>query len=67
MMYTIRDVSEKTKDDLNRFADEHNLTIAEALGQLVEFGLAHYEQNRKNPKKYMTTQQAAKSLPEWRP
>ena len=65
MMYTIRDVSEKTKEDLNRYASEHNLTIAEALGQLVDFGLAYHEQNRKNPKKRMIVQEAIQDLPEW--
>ncbi len=43
MMYTIRNASEKTKESLNRFADEHGLTVAEALTQLVELGMEKYE------------------------
>lgn len=65
MMYTIRNASEKTKEDLNRFAEEHSLTIAEALAQLVELGIEKYEQERKNPKKWKGAQDAVRSLPEW--
>lgn len=65
MMYTIRNVSQKTKDDLNRYADEHNLTIAEALHQLVDFGMEYYEQHKKNPKKYSDVNDAMKKLPKW--
>ena len=65
MVYTIRNVSEKTKETLNKYAEEHNLTIAEALQQLIDFGLEHYEQHKKNPKKYLNTQEALASLPEW--
>ncbi len=65
MMYTIRNASEKTKEELNRFADEHGLTVAEALTQLVELGMEKYEQDRKNPKKYLGAMDAMKALPEW--
>ena len=65
MTYTIRNVGEKTKEDLARYAEEHNLTVGEALQQLVDFGLAYHEQNRKNPKKYLTAQDAIRRLPEW--
>jgi len=65
MMYTIRNVSRKTKDDLNRYAEQHGLTIAEALQQLVEFGMEYYEQHRKNPKKYADARGAMMGLPEW--
>ncbi len=64
-MYTIRNASGKTKEDLNRFADEHGLTVAEALAQLVELGMEKYEQDRKNPKKYLSAMDAMKRLPEW--
>ncbi|MFN7990760.1 MAG: hypothetical protein U0R44_01240 [Candidatus Micrarchaeia archaeon] len=65
MTYTIRNVTEATKERLNRFADEHNLTIAEALHQLVESGAEYHEQTRKNPKRYKNAQEAMKDLPEW--
>jgi hypothetical protein len=65
MMYTIRNASEKAKEGLNRFAAEHGLTVAEALGQLVELGLERYEQNRRNPKRYSGIRDALKDLPEW--
>jgi hypothetical protein len=64
-MYTIRNVSENTKEALNKHAEEHNLTVGEALQQLVEYGLEFYAQNRKSPKKYLTAQDAMKNLPEW--
>lgn len=65
MMYTIRNVSEKTKETLNRFADEHGLTVAEALQQLTELGLERYEQERRNPRKYMDAREALRDLPKW--
>jgi hypothetical protein len=64
-MYTIRNASGRTKEMLNRFADEHNLTIAEALGQLVELGLERYEQQRRSGKKFSSTQEAMGRLPPW--
>ncbi|MEW6035638.1 MAG: hypothetical protein AB1529_03425 [Candidatus Micrarchaeota archaeon] len=65
MMYTIRNAGRRTKEMLNRFADEHNLTIAEALDQLVELGLERYEQQRKSGKKFSSTQEAMNCLPPW--
>ena len=65
MTYTIRNVGEKTKEDIVRYAEAHGINVGEALQQLVDFGLQYYEQNRKNPKKYLTAQDAMRNLPEW--
>jgi hypothetical protein len=65
MVYTIRNVSEKTKETLAKYAEAHNITVGEALQQLVEFGTEFYTQNKKNPKKYLTAQDSMRTLPEW--
>lgn len=65
MTYTIRNVGEKTKETLARYAEEHRITVGEALQQLVEFGIEFYERNRKNPKKYLNAQDSMRGLPEW--
>ena len=65
MMYTIRNASEKTKETLNKFAQENNLTIAQALTLLLELGFEAYEQQKKGEKKYKNTLEAIKNLPEW--
>ncbi len=64
-MYTIRNLSEKTKMHISDYAKEHNLTIAESIQQLVEFGLEYLEQHKKNPKKYLNTLAASEKLPKW--
>ena len=65
MVYTIRNVDEKTKEIIGRFADEHRITVAEALQQLIELGLENYEKRKKNPKKYLNTAEAVKDMPGW--
>ncbi|MEW6748872.1 MAG: hypothetical protein AB1295_04160 [Candidatus Micrarchaeota archaeon] len=65
MMYTIRNVSPRTKELLNRYAEEHNLTMAEALGQLVDYGVEYHMQNKRNPKRYADVKGAMAGLPEW--
>jgi hypothetical protein len=65
MMYTIRNVSTRTKERLNRYAEDHSITIAEALGQLVEYGSEYYEQHRKSPKKFRDLKSAMKEMPSW--
>jgi hypothetical protein len=65
MVYTIRNVGQKTKESLAKYAEEHGITVGEALQQLIEFGIEFYEQNRKNPKKYLTAQDSMRNLPEW--
>lgn len=65
MVYTIRNVSPKTKETLNRYAEEHNITIGEALQQLIDFGMEYYIQHRKNPKRYADVKGAMMGLPEW--
>ncbi len=64
-MYTIRNLSQNTKKAITDHAKEYDLTIAEALQQLVELGLEYLEQQKKNPKKYLNTEAAIKSMPKW--
>lgn len=64
-MYTVRNVSEKTRQTIDAYAKEYDLTIAQALQQLVEFGLEYAEQHKKNPKKYLNSGEAIKQLPQW--
>lgn len=65
MTYTIRKVSEETKNRISQFALEHNLTIGESIGQLVEFGWTYYEQHKKDGKKYQNTLAALHKIPTW--
>ncbi|HSB47128.1 MAG TPA: hypothetical protein VLD37_03875 [Candidatus Bilamarchaeum sp.] len=65
MAYTIRNVGEKTKETLAKYASDHGITVGEALTQLVDFGIEYYEQNKSSPKKYLTLQDAMRALPEW--
>jgi len=65
MTYTIRNVDEKTREALSRYAGEHNITVGEAMGQLIEFGLEYYQQSRKIQKKYPGAHEALENLPKW--
>lgn len=65
MMYTIRNASEKTKSILNKFAQENDLTIAQALTMLLELGFEAYEQQKKGEKRYKNTIDAMQKLPQW--
>ena len=67
MMYTIRNLAERTKTRINSFADEHNLTVAEAIEQLTEFGLEYFEQQRKNPKRFRNLSEALAEYPGGQP
>ena len=62
-MYTVRNVSEKTRKLIDDYAKEYDLTIAQALQQLVEYGTEYAEQHRKNSKKYLNSQEALKQIP----
>ena len=64
-MYTIRNLSLYTRKAILDHSKEYDLTIAESLQQLVEFGLEHLEQQKKNPKKFLNTEDAIKKMPEW--
>ena len=64
-IYTVRNVSEKARKTIDQYAREYDITIANALEQLVEFGIEYEEQHRKSPKKYITSKDAMKTLPEW--
>ena len=65
MTYTIRNVDEKTKRVLSRYAGEHGITVGEAMQQLIESGLEYYQQNRKITKKYSGARDALESMPKW--
>ena len=65
MMYTIRDPPEKAKEILLQYANEHKITIGQALLQLLEFGFEYYQLQKKENKKYRNSQDAIKSLPRW--
>ena len=62
MMYTIRNLPKKTKKQIGEYATEHGTTVADALSQLVEFGLLYYEQNRPAGKKYADILMAVNEL-----
>ncbi len=64
-MYTIRNVNLKTREAISKYAEEYGITVGDALEQLVEFGLEYFDQQKKNPKKYLNTQGAIKNLPCW--
>ncbi len=65
MMYTVRNLGTKTKGAISAYANEHNLTMAEAISQLVEFGLEYYNKNKKPAKKYASAEEALKIFPSW--
>ena len=65
MTYTIRNVDEKTKEVLGRYASKHGITIGEAMQQLVEFGAEYCRQAGKTTKKYSGARDALENLPEW--
>ena len=64
-IYTIRNVDEHTRNLIDQYAKEYNLTIGQTLHQLIEFGMEYAEQHKKNPKKYLNTCDAMRSLPNW--
>lgn len=64
-MYTIRNLSKITQKAIVDHAKEYDLTIAESLQQLVEFGLEYLDQQKKNPKKYLNIEAAVKNMPKW--
>ncbi len=64
-MYTVRNVSDRTRKQIDDYAKEYNLTVAQALQQLIEFGLEYVEQHKKNPKKYLNLGGAIASMPKW--
>ncbi len=65
MTYTIRNVDERTKERLSRYASEHAITAGEAMQQLVEFGLEYYRQQKRIRKKYSGAAEAMARLPQW--
>ncbi len=61
-MYTIRNLNDQTKEVINRYASDHNLTVPEALQELVQFGLEYLEKNPPKNKPYKTLSEALKEV-----
>ena len=60
-VYTIRDLDEKTKDAIQSYAREHDVNVAEAVKELVFFGLQHIRHTKKE-KKYSSIFEVQKRL-----
>lgn len=60
-VYTIREMDKKTKESIQIYAHEHDLNIAEALRDLVFFGLQHIKHTKKE-KKYASIFDVQKKL-----
>ena len=60
-VYTIRDMDQKTKESVQTYAHEHDLNVAEALRDLVFFGLQHIK-HRQKEKKYASIFKVQKKL-----
>jgi hypothetical protein len=65
MTYTIRNVDEKTKEALGRYAGLHGITVGEAMQQLVDFGQEYLKTAKKGGKKYAGARDALQNLPKW--
>lgn len=50
-VFAIRDVDERTKRAIHAYAQTHDVTVAEAIRDLVFFGLQHIK-HKKKEKKY---------------
>ena len=48
--YTIRNFDEKTKENIYVYAQEHDINVAEAIKELVFYGLQHIKHSKKEKK-----------------
>ena len=60
-VYTIREMDKKTKESIQTYAHEHDLNVAEALRDLVFFGLQHIKHTKKE-KKYASIFEVQKKI-----
>ena len=60
-VYTIREMDKKTKEAIQTYAHEHELNVAEALRDLVFFGLVHIKHTKKE-KKYSSIFEVQKEI-----
>ena len=60
-VYTIRGMDEKTRTAIQAYAQEHDVNVAEALTELVFFGLQHIRHTKKE-KKYSSIFEVQKKI-----
>ncbi|MDD2655776.1 MAG: hypothetical protein PHQ80_03870 [Candidatus ainarchaeum sp.] len=60
-VYTIRGMDEKTRAAIQAYAQEHDVNVAEALTELVFFGLQHIRHTKKE-KKYSSIFEVQKRI-----
>jgi plasmid stability protein len=49
-IFAVRNLDEKTRKEINAYANEHNSTIAEAIRELVFLALQHIKHTKKEKK-----------------